>query len=199
MERMLHLKLKLYPQKEIWKDIKGYEGLYQVSNYGRVRGLITSQGRRKGILKPYDHDGYKRINLYKNKKVKKYYVHRLVAQAFISNPNKYPEVNHKDGDKSNNHISNLEWCTSSQNQIHAYKIGLQKYNPKIHENNNYRGIKCKVTDNVTGKTIKFENMKKASEFLGYYKNYIYKKKKKYGNVFNISNYTIKVGDAKCLE
>ncbi|NFG01740.1 hypothetical protein FCV36_05215 [Clostridium sporogenes] len=191
------IKIKLYPHQEIWKDIKGYEGLYQVSNLGKVKSLITTQSRRIGILKSYNHSGYRRINLYKNGKGKKYYIHRLVAKAFISNVNNYPEVNHIDGNKQNNRVENLEWCTSSQNQIHAFKIGLQRPNPKIHKGNNYRGIKCQLINNVTGQIIEFEQMKKASEFLGHYKTFIYKKSKKQGNSFISDGYTVKVGDAIC--
>lgn len=111
---------------EIWKDIKDYEGLYQVSNYGRVRN--TSRGN---IRSPYlCEKRYYRIILYKNNKTKKPRVHRLVAQAFIPNPDNKAEVNHKDFNKVNNHIDNLEWTTGEENVSHymqsdRYKIWLQ--------------------------------------------------------------------------
>ena len=94
--------------KEIWKDIVGYEGLYQISSFGNVRRLWKS----KPILcKPSsDSHGYKQIVLTKDKKRKSYKVHRLVALAFIDNPNNYEEINHKDESKINNKIDNLEWC-----------------------------------------------------------------------------------------
>ena len=110
---------------EIWKDILGYEGLYQVSSYGRIKSL--SRKRNNGLDKTIilkeniNNKGYKRINLHKNKKMKSYLVHRLVAQAFIPNPNNYPIINHKDENPSNNHVSNLEWCTYKYNNNYGTK------------------------------------------------------------------------------
>ena len=97
--------------EEIWKDIEGYEGLYQVSNLGRVRSL-----RRNIILRQsIERNGYERILLYKNKGYKHFLIHRLVATAFIPNPNNLPQVNHKDENKLNNCVDNLEWCTQEYN------------------------------------------------------------------------------------
>ena len=115
--------------KEIWKDVVGYEALYQVSNLGRVRSknrLDGSGNKRKGMVRKLNpqKDGYIHVNLCKSGKVKHIGVHRLVAQAFIPNPQNKPQVNHIDGDKANNHLSNLEWSTRSENMIHALKIGL---------------------------------------------------------------------------
>lgn len=98
---------------EIWKDIKGYEGLYQVSSWGNVKG-------KKGILKPYiTEKGYLKVGLFKDGKNHKKRVNRLVAEAFIPNPLNLPQVNHKDGNKKNNSVSNLEYCTNSENRNHA--------------------------------------------------------------------------------
>ena len=98
---------------EEWKDIKGYEGLYQVSNLGRVKSLKFGKER---ILKTgVDRYGYISVNLYKNNKRKLCKVHRLVAEAFIPNLENKPEVNHLDEDKTNNMVSNLEWCTRNEN------------------------------------------------------------------------------------
>lgn len=97
--------------QEIWKDIPNYEGLYQVSNLGRVKSLF----KYKKILKPRQRNGYLRVSLTKNNKSTNYAVHRLVAQAFISNPNNLPEVNHKDENKQNNCVDNLEFCTRKYN------------------------------------------------------------------------------------
>lgn len=104
--------------KEEWRDIEGFEGLYQVSNYGRVKSFVRHLGRKPfNYLKPKsDKDGYLQVALAKNKKQYTKKVHRLVAMAFIPNPNNYPQVNHKDEIKSNNHVDNLEWCTNSYNQ-----------------------------------------------------------------------------------
>ena len=102
---------------EEWRDIKGYEGLYQVSNLGRVRSL-NCRGHKGciGILTPrLDGKGYEMVALYKEGKARNTKVHRLVAQAFIPNPNNYPQVNHKDEDKTNNNVDNLEWCTNEYN------------------------------------------------------------------------------------
>ena len=96
--------------EEIWKDIEGYEGLYQVSNMGRVRSLRKNIILRQGITR-----GYKRVILSTNDIPKHYYIHRLVATAFISNPDNLPQVNHKDENKTNNCVDNLEWCTPKYN------------------------------------------------------------------------------------
>lgn len=107
-------------KKEIWKDIIGYEGLYQVSNFGRVKSFKFGKER---ILKPGTNKyGYLIVILCKNGKVKHFYVHRLVAEAFIPNPHNYPCVNHKDECKTNNNVNNLEWCTYTYNNNYGTKI-----------------------------------------------------------------------------
>lgn len=101
---------------EIWKDVQGYEGRYQVSNFGRVRSLGIPYHKGK-ILKPFfDSKGnYLFIGLHKNKKVEQTYIHRLVAQTFIPNPDNLPQVNHKNEVKTDNSVDNLEWCTCKYN------------------------------------------------------------------------------------
>ena len=119
--------------EEIWKDIEGYEGLYQVSNLGRIKSLGKYIHKLRGniwtdekIKKQHkDRDGYCRVNLYKNSKMKACMVHRLVAKAFIPNTENKKEINHIDGNKDNNITSNLEWCTRTENERHAYKTGLK--------------------------------------------------------------------------
>ena len=102
--------------EEIYKDIEGYEGLYQVSNLGNVKSLNYSKTKKEKILKPcIFSNGYLKVDLCKNKTRKTYYVHRLVAKAFIENPNNYPMINHKDEFKINNVVSNLEWCDNKYN------------------------------------------------------------------------------------
>lgn len=108
--------------KEKWKPIIGWEDKYEVSNYGNVRNIKTL----KHIIGDINNCGYYRVSLYENGKSKKYFRHRLVAMHFIDNPNNYEFINHKDGDKSNNAITNLEWCTQSYNEKHAFKTGLKQ-------------------------------------------------------------------------
>ena len=103
--------------KEIWKDIKNYEGHYQVSNLSRVKSLNYNHTGKEKILKlNKDKDGYLQVTLCKNNIKKVYKVHRLVAQAFIPNPNNLPQINHKDENKTNNNVDNLEWCDRKYNQ-----------------------------------------------------------------------------------
>lgn len=124
--------------KEMWKDIQGYEGLYQVSNLGRIKSLeryrknnggsqtlMQERILRQGKLKK----GYCRVELCKDAIRKPYLVHRLVAEAFIPNPNGFPEINHKDEDKANNNAENLEWCDSKYNinyGMHNKKLSVTK-------------------------------------------------------------------------
>lgn len=105
---------------EIWKDIKGYEGLYQASNLGRIKSL-NSKKILKGYLNQY---GYIRIVLYKKGVPKSYQAHRLIAMTFIENENNLPVINHKDENKQNNNVNNLEWCTIKYNS--NYGSGIQK-------------------------------------------------------------------------
>lgn len=112
-------------QSEIWKDIKDYEGLYQISNIGRVKSLTHEIRHRypncmrvitEKILAPTDNgNGYKLVGLYNGVKRKNFYIHRLVATAFISNPHNENYVNHIDFNKENNKFSNLEWCSQKEN------------------------------------------------------------------------------------
>ena len=113
---------------EEWRDIPGYEGYYQVSNLGRVKGLSRwINGNKQGyttehILKEGKNKGYCRVTLSVDTKHKNFSVHRLVAIAFIPNPNNYPQINHKDGNKANNIVTNLEWCNASQNNFHKFNV-----------------------------------------------------------------------------
>ncbi len=136
--------------EEIWKDVAGYEGLYQVSNMGGVKRLsfitYNKYYKRETIHKenhlrptPHYQNNYLSVMFSKNKKQKRIMVHRLVAIHFISNPNNYRTVNHKNGNKQQNCVSNLEWMSHKQNVNHAIEIGLMD---NAGENNG----QCKITE-----------------------------------------------------
>lgn len=114
---------------EEWRDIPGYEGFYQVSNLGRIKSLVGWNGHkyisREKILAPTKTStGYWKVDLSKGKARKSLKLHRAIAMAFIPNPENYPVINHLDGNRLNNEISNLEWCTVKRNCQHAYDTGL---------------------------------------------------------------------------
>lgn len=126
---------------EVWRPVKGYETLYEVSNFGRVRSLF----RYKRILKPMiSNSGYQRVDLFKNKKRKQFSVHRLVAIAFIDNPFDKPFVNHKDENKLNNCIDNLEWLDHIENCQYGTAIQRRVANTdyKKRRTNNANQIKA---------------------------------------------------------
>lgn len=138
--------------KEIWKDIINFEGYYQCSNFGNIRSLdreINTKGGTKRIskgkiLKPKTNPFYYCVGLSKFNKCKTYYIHRLVASSFISNSNNLPEINHIDGNKLNNNITNLEWITSSKNKYHAFEIGVSKKG----KDNNLAKFSKEIIENV---------------------------------------------------
>lgn len=144
---------------EEWKDISGYEGLYQVSNKGQVRSfhsglwMIMKQSVRKG--------GYKKIFLRKNKQRKSYFVHRLVAIAFIPNPNNLPIINHKDENPSNNCVENLEWCTSQYNMTYGTVI------ERIRNTKFTKAIPLLMFDKHGQLKAKFDNLTQAVEKTGF--------------------------------
>ena len=120
--------------QEIWKDIKDFEGMYQVSNFGRARSVdrFDSMGRlHKGDIKAVSDNGkgYKIVRMYKDNKPKICYIHRLVATSFIENPDNKPEVHHIDSDRSNNKLENLQWVTSKENNNFPEHIKSMKKNP----------------------------------------------------------------------
>lgn len=136
--------------EEIWKPVKGYEDLYEVSNLGRVRSFdrlyrierdkYHGEIKKKGRVISGNHGGkhYYQVFLFREGKGKTALVHRLVAEAFIPNPENNPQVNHKDGDKHNNKVTNLEWVTCSENQLHSFKTGL-------HPGNGEGNVNAKLT------------------------------------------------------
>jgi hypothetical protein len=128
---------------EIWISVVGYEGMYEVSSHGRVKSLprmarlnYRPRKLKERILRPgLSGNGYETVVLYKPGHRQSHCIHRLVAEAFIPNPMRYAEVNHKDGEKLNCNVTNLEWCTSSYNTKHAYQTGL--IDPKLRRNSRH--------------------------------------------------------------
>ena len=117
--------------ERIWKPIINYEGIYEISNYGDIRSIdrfVNSKTKRlcKGtmIKQNKDEDGYNSVHLYKNGKRKVFFVHRLVISSFIGINENKTQVNHKNGNKSDNNINNLEWMTPLENTRHAWQTGL---------------------------------------------------------------------------
>lgn len=145
---------------EEWKDIKGFEGLYMVSNLGRVKSLnYRRTGKEKTLKARVTGDGYLLVGLHKNNKTKQYLVHRLVAQAFLENPDNLPEVNHKDEDKTNNCADNLEYCSRS------YNITYNGRAKKVAEKNVNNPRKSKPVigiNKVSGLIVEFPSINEAS-------------------------------------
>lgn len=117
---------------EIWKDIKNYEGIYQISNLNKVKSLsrilLDITGRKQAIkerimVQSINNSGYKYVPLSKNNSVINHHIHRLMAETFIANTENKPQINHIDSNKLNNNLTNLEWCTQSENIIHAFNNG----------------------------------------------------------------------------
>lgn len=143
---------------EIWKDIKGYEGKYQVSNLGNVRG--------KKVLSPkINKNGYKEVSLY-NGKQKSFYIHRLVAEAFIPNGNKLPQVNHINGDKTNNCVDNLEWISNYDNIQHSIRTGLRDIQTIANITKEKCGKKIKQYDRDGNYIREWLTIREASRELG---------------------------------
>lgn len=124
----------------IWKQVKGYEGFYEANEEGVIRS-IPRKNTKGGVLRPGVCRGYLTVGLSKYGKQRSIRAHRVIAETFIDNPNNYSDINHKDGNKKNNKVSNLEWCSHSQNMKHASKIGLLSVESRKGEKN----VKAKLT------------------------------------------------------
>lgn len=150
---------------EVWKEVNGYEGIYEVSSQGRIKSVKgkTTHSKKHGIRvweervlkQKTDRLGYKRVTLWKDKKPKDFLVHRLVAFAFLEKPEGKDLINHKDCNVANNFVENIEWCNHAENLLHAYIHGLNRSCKEI-----------KLKNKQTGEIHTFISMAKASEFIG---------------------------------
>ena len=161
--------------REEWRDIKGFEGKYMVSNLGRVKSLNYNRTGKEEILKAYDNGhGYLFVALYKDGKVEQPLVHRLVATAFLDNPDNLPEVNHKDEDKTNNCVENLEYCSRSYNLNYGTrrKRSAEKLKGKKHSEEHNKKIGKKLSkpvfsvDKESGLIMWWESIIEASRQTG---------------------------------
>lgn len=149
LEKVPKCRICNHPDREEWRDVKGFEGFYMISSLGNIksceRKVIRGDGKtlplQEKVLKQSLRNGYPCATLWNGGKAKNVKIHRLVAEAFISNPNAYRCVNHIDGNKTNNTVNNLEWCTHSQNMKHAHDNGLNK---SVHMASKAHAIKSSI-------------------------------------------------------
>lgn len=156
--------------QEIWKDIKGYEGLYQASTLGQIKsiGKLVNGSNQYGVKFKYfkkdkiltpiiNNHGYTQVSLYKQGKRTERRIHQLVAETFIPNPSDYSVVNHIDGNKQNNCINNLEFCTQSHNVKESYRLGLQKPNKKKIKQYDLHGNFITIWDSINSARSFYNN------------------------------------------
>lgn len=159
--------------KEVWRDVVGYEGYYMVSNLGRVMGIkkfpnMPDNRIAKGSISMH---GYHYVHLRKDTVSKNKKVHIMVAQAFIPNPHGKPHINHKDGNKLNNSVDNLEWCTPTENNRHALRTGLRKIDlDSLAKGQAISAEKCKrkvVQLSLDGENLReYDSIKEAAKSVG---------------------------------
>ena len=172
------------------KSVIGYEGLYEVTSDGDIFSVdrYTKDGKhlkRKKIKGGKFSNGYEFVCLRKDGVNHNCLKHRIIAESFLPNPNNLPIVNHIDGDKQNNNVNNLEWCTQGYNLKHAIQIGLVESQCKIR-----RKVKVKKDD----LEIVFNTMKDCAEFFGFKKGWLQGYVRKYGLDFSYNGYEIKVSE-----
>jgi hypothetical protein len=161
-------------------DIRGYEGLYRINEHGDVYSL-----KFKKFLKPrLSNRGYWSVTLRKDRRYHSEVLHRLIAKTFIPNPENKPQVNHIDGVKTNNHVSNLEWCTISENQQHKQDMKLQSKNGKQQS--------VQITNINTGEKNMVHSINEASRFFHFKATWANRRIKRYGNPFLYENHVIEV-------
>lgn len=160
---------------ETWRDVPGYEGRYQISSIGNVRSVPRMQYHKNGArrfqpqknlsicyCKKWKY-GYGHVSLTDDSGIaKRTWVHRLVAMAFIPNPENKPQVNHKDGDKRNNRVENLEWCTARENLMHSFNTGLHSQEPFIRA-----GRRAVIVISPMGEYFRFDTVTEAARHIGY--------------------------------
>jgi hypothetical protein len=164
--------------QELWLPVCGYEGLYQVSNQGRIKSLFARQRQHSELImkqREAKGRGYLYVGLYKEGKTKYYRVHRIVAKAFLPNPNNLPQVNHIDLNKANNCVENLEWCTGSENCLHYSRLNPGKGNPaslkEYYEQNDQR---IRIIATIDEKETEYNSILETSKVLGISMSTIYK-------------------------
>ena len=134
----------------IWKPVVGYEGVYEVSNTGLIRRVLQYNFNYPRVLKPIDTHGYYKVTLSKNNIKQQRTIHRIVAEAFLPNPDNLEMVNHKDENGHNNNVDNLEWCTRAYNQL--YSIGLHPERKQLFADN-FKGLSSWTKKGVAHKNI----------------------------------------------
>lgn len=173
---------------EIWKDVVGYEGLYQVSNLGRVRSFYGKNGRlttcSRVLSGKVDKDGYIEVRLCKDGKVAYQRVHRLVGSHFLCGDESL-QINHKNGNKSNNCVNNLEYVTPRENVVHAHNTGLHK------------GCVTKVLVSDSNTEVLFDSITSAAKFFGVHRGWFRDNVKRYGNPFSYGDTLYRLIGGKC--
>ena len=167
----------------MWKDVGGYEGVYQIDETGQVKRVDSGRVLKVAVGK----NGYPVVSLWKNNKGQMKYIHRMLGEAFLPNddPLNKTTINHIDGNKTNNDLSNLEWATPSENLKHAYDTGLKVVTEKVREasrrkaardnvGNSYRSIPVIMIDEIGNEIQEFDSIKHAADEIGCHRMGVYR-------------------------